>query len=205
MTLKYRRKQPLTRKIVKKQAARLIVIATEDSNTEPEYFDGMFGSNKKPRVILEVLETQKGFSAPNHLLERLDDVISDEDLKLDSGDELWLVFDKDDWPWEKINKVVRDAKRRGIHVAISNPCFEVWLILHIQSFPASGCNTSKKCKRHLKNIGGSRSNGDLILANLEPGINNAIKKAIALDINTSSVVPNEPGTRLYNLIESINR
>lgn len=161
MTLKHRSKQPLTRKIRKKQAARLIVIATEGSNTEPDYFKGLFGMNKQPRVILEILETEKGFSAPNHVLERLDDVISDDDLKLDSGDELWLVFDKDEWPWKRINKVICEAKRSGIHVAISNPCFEVWLILHIQGFPASGCNTSKKCKRHLENIGGSRSNGDL--------------------------------------------
>lgn len=205
MTLKYRNRQPLTRKIRKKQAARLIVIATEGSNTEPDYFNGIFGTKKEPRVILEILETQGGFSAPHHVIERLQDVISDEDLKLDSGDELWLVIDCDDWHWKLMNEVVRQAKRSGIHVAISNPCFEVWLILHIQNFPASGCNTSRDCKRYLKRIDGSRRNGDLILNNLEPGIDDAIQRAIALDINTSSVVPNAPGTRLYNLIQSINK
>ncbi len=105
MTLKCRNKQPLTRKIAKKQVARLIVIATEGSNTEPDYFNGMFSLNKNPRVILEVLGTEKGFSAPKHVLQRLQDVISDEDLKFDLDDELWLVIDVDDWPWNEMNKV----------------------------------------------------------------------------------------------------
>lgn len=205
MTLKCRNKQPLTRKIAKKQVARLIVIATEGSNTEPDYFNGMFSLNKNPRVILEVLGTEKGFSAPKHVLQRLQDVISDEDLKFDLDDELWLVIDVDDWPWKEINKVVRSAKKSGINVAISNPCFEVWLILHIQNFPASGCETSQKCKQFLRSIGGSKRNGDLILRNLEPGISIATQRAIALDTNTSNLVPNKPGTRLYNLLLSINK
>jgi hypothetical protein len=45
-------------------------------------------------------------------------------------DEVWCVFDRDEHP------LVPEAKQQAFdnefHVAFSNPCFELWLLLHFQ-------------------------------------------------------------------------
>lgn len=50
----------------------------------------------------------------------------------EEGDEVWAVFDRDDHP--RFNEAVALCETMGVGVARSNPCFELWLILHIEDF-----------------------------------------------------------------------
>lgn len=43
-------------------------------------------------------------------------------------DEVWCVFDVDDHP--VLHEVTTKARDNGIHLAISNPCIELWFLLH---------------------------------------------------------------------------
>ncbi|MDE0240115.1 MAG: RloB family protein [bacterium] len=43
-------------------------------------------------------------------------------------DQVWVVFDRDEH--ERFDEAVSMCETNGIGVARSNPCFEVWLILH---------------------------------------------------------------------------
>jgi hypothetical protein len=43
-------------------------------------------------------------------------------------DQVWCVFDVDQY--EDVPAAVTKAGKAGIEVALSNPCFELWLILH---------------------------------------------------------------------------
>jgi hypothetical protein len=45
-------------------------------------------------------------------------------------DAAWCVFDVDEF--QDIQRAVTDARRAGIEVAVSNPCFELWLLLHFR-------------------------------------------------------------------------
>ena len=45
-------------------------------------------------------------------------------------DEVWCVFDTDNHV--HLSKAIADAGQSGIKVAVSNPCFELWLVLHVQ-------------------------------------------------------------------------
>lgn len=45
-------------------------------------------------------------------------------------DEIWCVFDVDQHP--NIPQAINDARQSGIGVAVSNPCFELWLVLHLK-------------------------------------------------------------------------
>lgn len=47
-------------------------------------------------------------------------------------DEFWAVFDRDDHPKYKDAKDL--CRRKGICVAYSDPCFELWLILHTEAY-----------------------------------------------------------------------
>ena len=45
-------------------------------------------------------------------------------------EEIWCVFDRDDHP--HVNSALQEARDHGIRVAFSNPCFELWLVLHVE-------------------------------------------------------------------------
>lgn len=44
-------------------------------------------------------------------------------------DHLWCVFDVDEHP--RLRNALEEARQSNINVAISNPCIELWLLLHI--------------------------------------------------------------------------
>ena len=47
-----------------------------------------------------------------------------------SGARIWCVFDFDEHP--NLSQAITEAAQSGIDVAVSNPCFELWLVLHLQ-------------------------------------------------------------------------
>ena len=52
--------------------------------------------------------------------------------ELESDDELWLVIDRDRWTDAMLSHVAKEcAQDDYLHVALSNPCFELWLLLHL--------------------------------------------------------------------------
>ncbi|MDQ7906600.1 RloB family protein [Phytohabitans sp. ZYX-F-186] len=52
-------------------------------------------------------------------------------------DEIWCVFDVE-WPANHpgLREALDLAQRHDIRVAVSNPCFELWLVLHFQDWRA---------------------------------------------------------------------
>jgi len=52
-------------------------------------------------------------------------------------DEIWVVFDQDEHP--KVKEAIQICVSADIKIAFSNPCFELWLILHYQNFDC-GCD-----------------------------------------------------------------
>jgi hypothetical protein len=45
-------------------------------------------------------------------------------------DEIWCVFDVDQHP--NLAQAIHEARQSDVNVALSNPCFELWLVLHLQ-------------------------------------------------------------------------
>ena len=50
----------------------------------------------------------------------------------EENDEVWAVFDRDEHP--NFDDAVSLCQTNGIGVARSNPCFELWLILHERDY-----------------------------------------------------------------------
>ena len=46
------------------------------------------------------------------------------------GDDVWCVFDVDHHATKIIKKANAAAKKSGIKICVSNPCFELWYFLH---------------------------------------------------------------------------
>ena len=150
MTLRFKKPRPLNRQLGAYRDSRLFVIATEDTHAPKNYFDENFQS---PRVHVAMLPTEDGSSSPQHVLDRLNEFQAEFDLNDD--DELWLILDTDHWVEPNhlgnFKQVCSEAANKGYQLAHSNPCFEIWLLLHWEDIAfGQHFSCAKDVVRHLK-------------------------------------------------------
>jgi hypothetical protein len=64
-------------------------------------------------------------------------------------DEVWCVFDVDEHHY--LPEARQQAADNGIHVALSNPCFELWVLLHFRNQTAhiDRHKVQHACREHL--------------------------------------------------------
>ncbi|MFZ3017054.1 MAG: RloB family protein [Gallionella sp.] len=130
------RKLPQTRSLKRRPASvqpkMLIVVCCEGRNTEPRYLDEFALANGNKMVRVEPIPAA---GAPLTLVKR---AIQEKEKRLReasrSGNsfakafQVWGVFDIDEHP--KIAEAKDLARGNGIDLCISNPCFDLWGLLH---------------------------------------------------------------------------
>jgi len=121
----------------------LYVIATEGAVTEKIYFNSIF---RRKNIRMPVLATKSGDSSPDKVIKRLNKYRKDYDA---SPSEMWLVIDRDYWELDVLKNISLECKVKGYNLIISNPCFELWLLLH-QKAPKQPLTVSA-CQKELKN------------------------------------------------------
>jgi RloB-like protein len=177
--------------------ARLFIIATEGAKTEKSYFESFGNSHLKIEVVATGADNK---SAPEYVIERLDEFTQKYDLHID--DSLWLVLDVDRWGDEKLSSVCRQAKQKKYQLAISNPCFEAWLCLHFGDLDPND-NTCKDFKKSLRSILGSYNSSNLDADLFMDKLSDAIDRAKQLHPNVKENWPPTIGSYIYRLIEMI--
>jgi len=119
---------------------KLYVIAAEGSKTEREYFNTLKDEYSKKfnrkNIHLEILKrpaAQKNNSSPKFIEKMLDDFLEDnQDYNFQEYDELWLIIDTDSWELEEIRQIAERCQNDPLYyLGLNNPCFELWLILHL--------------------------------------------------------------------------
>lgn len=175
------------RPLGERRCRKLFVIATEGSVTEPLYFS-IFNNRES---VIKVKCLKRGASAPKHVLARMKKYIRDETLR--ATDEAWLVVDKDQWKDEQLAQLRTWAGERDEYgLAISDPKFEYWLLLHFED-----CSSSSECTARLQ----------LKLHNYDKGFDirkftpSMIKDAIRRARQRTHSTP--PYTEVYKLVEKI--
>ena len=199
--------------------ARLIVIASEGKDTERIYFRALAKEYTNPRVhvhILERSEDEQNNSSPEHVLKQLDDYKGH--YELESDDELWLVVDRDRWTEAMLSHVATEcAQDNFMHVALSNPCIELWLLLHLVDATLltseeeqlwmenrrKSKNADPYLKVRLRQEMGSYHESSYDAKMLIEHVEVAIARAKALDENPADRWPQTLGTRVYLLAESV--
>ena len=199
--------------------ARLIVIASEGKDTERIYFKALAKEYTNPRVhvhILERSEDEQNNSSPEHVLKQLNDYKGH--YELESDDELWLVVDRDRWTEAMLSRVATEcAQDNFMHVALSNPCIELWLLLHLVDATLltseeeqlwmenrrKSKNADPYLKVRLRQEMGSYHESSYDAKMLIEHVDVAIARAEALDNNPADRWPQTLGTRVYLLAESV--
>ena len=199
------------KRIIKKR----IIIAMEGSKTEPRYFDSLIKKLELKNVKsldVKLLKRSKTDSSPLDVIASLDK--KRREIEKEYGkrkkDEFWAVFDRDNWPTGMLDKVVSQAEKKKYRLADSNPCFELWLLLHDKRLSelkglegraaTGGCDSVKEeLKKFDENYDKSKYNTERYIEK----IGNAIQNAKETDTEHQTRWLNSIGTRVYLLVESI--
>jgi hypothetical protein len=130
MSLFARKARPIKRDVTTFRDDRLFIVACDDTFAPKQYFEFF----KITRVQIHVVPTQDGTSSAGRVLERLMDFDHEED------DELWMLLDTDHFAsgnhLRSFKTALKNARQKGVNVALSKPCFELWLLLHCVDEPA---------------------------------------------------------------------
>jgi hypothetical protein len=172
------------------------VLATEGVVTEPSYFTLL---KQYSAFIIEFASTTSDKSAPRHVLDKMKKYLKQKPLLRD--DEAWLVTDKDEWTEAQLNDLhlwQRSDNRYGF--ALSNPCFEYWLLLHFEE-GARVKSVKDCCERLCKKLPNYKKS----VKNIKRGdIEAAIMRAKKRDKPYCEDWPRNIGqTTVYRLVEKM--
>ena len=191
---------------------RVFVVATDDTYAPSQYFENL----PLPRVKVTVLPTpvNSGLSAPVYVVERLKTAFASVKRRgqIQSGDEFWVFLDTDHH-FSATNlpgtmEALRTAQQVGFEIAVSNPCFELWLLLHHADVASgtvfSGC---AEVEARLRAALG-QYNKTSIKAGQFPlaRVPDAIRRARFLENQPDDPGghrPQQTGTRVYRLLERV--
>lgn len=196
-----RKRRPLQRSTELKCDATLVVIASEDRYAVKQYFE-FFQST---RIQFRVLETEHGDSAPQHVIERLQQYMRDYDFG--EGDQFWLVCDTDHWVEpghiKNLVEVVKVCRQQGIGVALSNPCFDLWLLLHFDEFPHAESMTCDEVGQRLRDkVGRYNKTKVYNLPITQQSVSDAIRRSQSNQPGGGEI-PTGPQTAVHLIIEDL--
>ena len=203
-------------------AEKLLVLSYEGTVTEKKYFQDFRGSvyfnNNGLIEIISLKRPKDKGSDPFSVKKMLNWAKKEYGFKI--TDEFWLIVDRDDW--ESIHKLSFDdlvaecKNEENFYLAMSNPCFEIWLVLHLKNLTEFSEEEQALIFENAKI--GNKNYIDILVARLQGGDRGynkranpkiylpltkiAIERAKSID-NLKEDYPKSIGTHLYKLIEKL--
>ena len=185
------------RKVNTREVKQSFLIVCEGSKTEPNYFE----SFRVPRNVV-ALDIQGLGKNPSQLVDYAQKL-----QNKNAYDQVWCVFDRDDWTLDDFNRAISKAEKQGFKVAYSNEAFDLWYVLHFE-FLNTGLPRSdyrRKLSSHLQYQ--YEKNSKIIYDKLRSYQPTAIRNAERLlqDYNPPNPSQDNPSTTVHLLVQELNR
>ncbi|MDD9981998.1 MAG: RloB family protein [Gammaproteobacteria bacterium] len=128
----------LKRRKARLEPRRRFILFLEGRKTEPAYFDAL---KRACRSALIEIDPHPGVGVPYTIAEKAVERARELGLaprsrrrkdSFEDRDQVWAVFDRDEHP--RFNEAVELCRNHGVGVGRSDPCFELWLILHERDY-----------------------------------------------------------------------
>jgi hypothetical protein len=186
---------------------KYFLIVCEGTRTEPIYFD--FLKKFLPKQLLETIHI---IGQGDNTVNVVRKAIEERNRRLNNEinpkfDEVWAVFDKDDFPAHRFNEAVLLAEKHGIKSGHTNQAFELWYVLHFQ-YLNTALNRgdyfnilSKIFKNKYQ-----KNNEEIVALLFEKGnVKQAIEWAKDLTEMHGNITPADacPSTQLHILVENL--
>ena len=167
--------------------ATLILIVCGGEATEPAYFHGLRQHMRNP-AIKSVVSVRP--EDPKR-------VVAFAATRRGDYDQVWCVLDVDEFDY---TEAIRSARSAKIELAVSNPCFEYWLLLHFENCDAVlTCyrDVEKRLRKHLP----SYNKSELRFADYVEGIGEAVQRATVRCVDHGAEYRTNPSTGVWRLVE----
>ena len=199
MIIRHRKyeKEPPSRK------AKKIYIFCEGRRREHDYFRYFVDMDSRINIIVHQMKEDDN-TTPNGVFQKAEEFAGTIDLE--DIDEIWLVIDRDYDVLDSRKPQIQEIREKCVsranwNIALSNPCFEVWLYYHLSNeVPAfDGLEISSNWKTHL---------ADSILGGFDPRkhpllIETALENSKSVHSTDENEEPAICSTEVYLLAESI--
>lgn len=192
----------------KRKPKKKVLIALEDTKSARLYFKKLV---KDKGLSGDIAFADHCGTDPNNVVQA---IINDSKAKNTTYERMWAVIDVDSYKKSQVNGAIQRAKELDICIAVSNECYELWILLHFIPISAhhDRVELNKKLDFHfLKNFKKeySKSSEDvyeLIIGKQKEALSNAKKLMIShlQDKGRISPYDENPLTTIYQLVEYLN-
>lgn len=203
------------------EVKRKYFFAFEGNKTEYTYFIGLRNNSKELEIndLIEIIPLDRDAddreSHPLKVLEKVKNSISS--IQYDSEfDKIFIIVDRDEKSFSSIqyDKFYSTCVSSSINIGITNPCFELWLLCHLNNFNTydkkvifqnKKINRSKTfIEKELSNNLGGYNKSKLDFSKFKDSIDNAIEneKSIEQDILK---IKNELGSNIGVIIQEMKK
>jgi hypothetical protein len=169
-----------------------VLIVTNGSRTEVDYFEAL---RFEPWVTADKVRVKFEPGEPATIVARAAAIRDDSEY-----DEAWAVCDADEFDVRAAMEraLTENDPERPLTLALSVPCFEVWLILHL-SDGCPGFNNAAQVGTHLKRLIASWDKRALNFDLFRAGVSDAVTRAQRLGDPPDA----NPSTAVWRLVESL--
>lgn len=212
---KERQRRHLERKLNRRSAYDRILIVSEGSKTEPNYFGEIRASYRLPTADVVVRPSEHG-TASIQVVEYAKELFEAGDrhrrIQARAFDQIFAVFDRDDHLSyadalhlaESLDHTLKNNERQRVRfrAIASVPCFELWLLLHYEDVaaPVSRDEALRRLRRYLPNY--SKGATDSFLAT-RAQLNVACQRAELLATRFTAHDAPEPYTAVFELVRTL--
>jgi hypothetical protein len=146
-----RRERFGSRKVEQRPTLPVVLIVCDDTRTAPAYF-GVLKREIRQYVSLNVVTAPSSSASPGDVVKRA--IAEQAELVQDTDEEdvtaVWALIDSEAQPAQRAR--AEEARRlgdgKGVSVALSYPCYEVWTLLHLEDTGAQFTD----CKAVLRRV-----------------------------------------------------
>lgn len=191
------------RRTDRRKEGTIFLIICEGQKTERTYF----GRYKERNSGLIIFAPNSTDTDPENLVEFAISQMQRYGIDYDNGDEVWCVFDADNNPGRNIEKAQKKAKAQRINLCLSNPCFELWYLLHFCYYDTAitARDLQSKLAEKISKYDKTNDYFDSLKGKRETAIRNANrlnKKQMDAGIELLSMESN-PSTQVVKLVENM--
>lgn len=137
----------LRRQKPSRRERRRLLLVTEGKKTEPGYMRGLLRLLRATAVDVHSVDVQH--AGVTHPLGIVRETIKIRDKTSDPYDECWCLVDVDNHT--SLASACTLARAEDINIAVSNPCFEIWLLWHYRDHRAA--TSGKYLRQQLRTLG----------------------------------------------------
>lgn len=191
------------------EEVQYFLIVCEGERTEPTYFN-YYKKYLHKNQLDTIAVTGEGDNTINIVKKAITlKAEREKNILLPNFDEIWAVYDKDDFSAERYHEAIKLAAENGVESAHSNQSFELWYVLHFQ-FLQTALHRSDYIKILSKELGFKYTKNDAKVVQFlfdNCDVQQAIQWAKKLEDMHTGTNPAYacPYTRVYELVGRLRK